>query len=89
MAEELRELARGSVVSLLTCKDYRKRNSATAYIYQVTGRIQLWCVCSKPELDYANETRTSSQREAYNLPTVDSSDEPFHWGFPDLIGLRG
>ncbi|GHJ87920.1 hypothetical protein NliqN6_4322 [Naganishia liquefaciens] len=28
-------------------------------------------------------------REAYNLPTVDSSDEPFHWGFPDLIGLRG
>ncbi|KAJ9121531.1 hypothetical protein QFC22_002149 [Naganishia vaughanmartiniae] len=27
-------------------------------------------------------------REAYDLPTVDSSNEPFQWGFPDLIGLR-
>ncbi|KAJ9096024.1 hypothetical protein QFC21_005388 [Naganishia friedmannii] len=27
-------------------------------------------------------------RGAYNLPTVDSSNEPFQWGFPDLIGLR-
>ncbi len=28
------------------------------------------------------------QREAYNRPTVDESDEPFQWGFPDLNGLR-
>lgn len=27
-------------------------------------------------------------REAYWQPTVDSSDEPFQWGFPDIAGLR-
>ncbi|WVN88378.1 uncharacterized protein L203_103584 [Cryptococcus depauperatus CBS 7841] len=27
-------------------------------------------------------------REAYNHPTVDESDEPFHWGFPKLSALR-
>lgn len=27
-------------------------------------------------------------RDAYWHPAVDSSDEPFQWGFPDLAGLR-
>lgn len=29
------------------------------------------------------------QRDAYYHPTVDSSDEPFKWGIPDLDALRG
>lgn len=29
-----------------------------------------------------------SQRDAYYHPTVDSSEEPFKWGMPDLDGLR-
>jgi hypothetical protein len=29
------------------------------------------------------------QRDAYNNPEVETSDEPFNWGFPDLNGLRG
>ncbi|KAF9647971.1 PIN domain-like protein [Thelephora ganbajun] len=28
-------------------------------------------------------------RNAYYYPTVDSSEEPFKWGLPDLDGLRG
>ncbi|KAM6504470.1 hypothetical protein JOM56_001413 [Amanita muscaria] len=30
----------------------------------------------------------SAVRDAYYHPTVDSSDEPFKWGLPDLDGLR-
>ena len=30
-----------------------------------------------------------SQRDAYYHPTVDSSEEPFKWGLPDLDALRG
>jgi DNA excision repair protein ERCC-5 len=26
--------------------------------------------------------------EAYKYPTVDDSEEPFHWGFPKLSALR-
>jgi hypothetical protein len=29
------------------------------------------------------------QRDAYYHPNVDSSDEPFKWGLPDLDALRG
>lgn len=29
-----------------------------------------------------------SQRDAYYHPTVDSSEEPFKWGLPDLDALR-
>jgi DNA excision repair protein ERCC-5 len=28
------------------------------------------------------------QRDAYYHPTVDSSEEPFKWGLPDLDALR-
>jgi hypothetical protein len=31
----------------------------------------------------------SRQRDAYYHPTVDSSEEPFKWGSPDLDALRG
>jgi DNA excision repair protein ERCC-5 len=30
----------------------------------------------------------TSQREAYKYPTVDESEEQFHWGFPKLSALR-
>lgn len=33
-------------------------------------------------------TLLSPQRDAYYHPTVDSSDEPFKWGLPDLDALR-
>ncbi|KAF8969210.1 hypothetical protein BDZ97DRAFT_270879 [Flammula alnicola] len=36
----------------------------------------------------ANDWPNSIVRDAYYHPTVDSSEEPFKWGMPDLDGLR-
>lgn len=48
----------------------------------------------RPDLEFyvlgdQNLPRAPGQRDAYYHPTVDSSEEPFKWGLPDLDGLRG
>ncbi|KAH6913322.1 flap structure-specific endonuclease [Coprinopsis sp. MPI-PUGE-AT-0042] len=41
------------------------------------------------DLYVAQEWPNTAVRDAYYHPTVDSSEEPFKWGLPDLDGLRG
>ncbi|EAU85580.2 flap structure-specific endonuclease [Coprinopsis cinerea okayama7 len=40
------------------------------------------------DLYIAQDWPNTAVRDAYYHPTVDSSDEPFKWGLPDLDGLR-
>ncbi|KAF6742054.1 flap structure-specific endonuclease [Ephemerocybe angulata] len=41
------------------------------------------------DLYLASDWPTPVVRDAYYHPAVDSSEEPFKWGLPDLDGLRG
>lgn len=63
------------------------RASLPFYVYGILAPC-------RPDLEFyvpgdQNRPRATGQRDAYYHPTVDSSEEPFKWGLPDLDGLRG